>query len=160
MISFKIISLGAICFVIVFAIAILVASSLSGVIGDQQERNYSRFVQNVDGLTNTFRVPVEECAVKEFEQNDHNCIVVVDEEYRVQFGSLIKLFGYESHIQELYLYWQADLQFWYDSKKAELEYFENPNQLDIELKKISDVREKSVIARMQSDFATSVESKR
>lgn len=102
--SFKIISLGAICFVIVFVIAILVASSLSGVIGDQQERNYSRFVQNVDGLTNTFRGPTEECAVKEFEQKDHNCIVAVDEEYRAQFSSLIKLFGYNSHIQELYLY--------------------------------------------------------
>ena len=40
-----------------------------------------------------------------------------DKEYRIQIGSLIKLFEYESHMQELYQYWQADLQFWYDTKK-------------------------------------------
>lgn len=158
--SFKIISLGAVCFVVVFVIAILVVSSLGGVIGDQQERNHNRFVQNVDGLTNTFREPIENCAIMAVEQNDNDCIMAVDEEYRVQFGSLIKLFGYESHIQELYIYWQADLQYWYDSKKAKLEHSEDPDLLEEELKRISKTRESSVIARTQPDFASKVESSR
>ncbi|MDH3676939.1 MAG: hypothetical protein OEQ12_01400, partial [Nitrosopumilus sp.] len=84
--SFKIIALGSVCFIVVFIVAVLLAISLGDIIGDQNERNYSRFVQNVDALTNTFREPVEECAKKTIEGQDNDCIIAVDEEYRIQFG--------------------------------------------------------------------------
>ena len=154
----KIIGLGAVCFVIVLGIAMLVASSLGDILENQQERNYNRFVSNVDGLTNTFRHQVEECAQKQVESNDDDCIKSVIAEYQVQFGTLIKLFGYEVYLEKLYRYWQADLQYWYDLKKIELQYSDNPKLLESEIKRISEIREKSVNARLQPELATRVES--
>ena len=156
--SSKIIGLGVVCFVIVFAIAVIVVYSLSDVIESQQERNYNRFVSNVDGLTNTFRPLVEECAQKEIELQDRECIKVVTSEYQIQFGTLIKLFGYESHIKELYKFWYADLQFWYDSKKAQLLYFEDQGRLELEIKRFSEIREKAIKERLRSELASQVES--
>ena len=80
--------------------------------------------------------------------------------YRTQFGSLIKLFGYESHIQEIYQYWQADLEFWYEAKKIQLEYSQNPEVIELEIKRLSDIRDKAVQARLQAEFASQVESSR
>jgi len=60
-------------------------SFFEGVIVSQSERNYSRFVQNMDGLTNTFRMSIEDCAIKEMEQQDVECIKMVEDEYRNQF---------------------------------------------------------------------------
>lgn len=156
--KFKIIALGGICFVVVFGVAVLVATYLGGVIEDQNERNYDRFVQNVNGLTNTFRAPVEECAIKAVIEQDEECMILVDEEYRMQFGSLIKLFGYEEYIQELYQYWQADLQYWYDVKKIELEDVEISDVAESEIKRISEIRDQAVQARLQPEFATLVDS--
>jgi hypothetical protein len=157
--KFKIIALGGFCFVVVFGVAVLVATYLGDVIGDQSERNYDRFVQNVEGLTNTFRPSVEECAIKAVKEQDEECMILVDEEYRIQFGSLIKLFGYEEHIQELYQYWQADLQYWYDVKKIELENVEIPDVAESEIKRISEIRDQAVQARLQPEFAILVDSK-
>lgn len=156
--SLKFIGLGVLCFVVVFAIVIIVTSSLSDIIENQQERNYNRFVSNVEGLTNTFRQPVEDCAQKEIDLQDKKCIEMVTSEYQIQFGTLIKLFGYESHIEDLYKFWHADLQFWHDSKKIQLQYSENQNLLEIELKKISEIREKAIHERLNPEFAYKVES--
>ena len=117
---FKIIAIGVVCSVAVVIGVLVIFNTLDKLLDDQQERNYNRFVQNVDGLTNTFRQPVVDCAQKAVELEDYDCIVAGDEEYRIHFGSLIKLFGYEPYIQELYQYWQADLQYWYESKKIQL----------------------------------------
>ena len=155
--KYKIISLGVICFVVVVLMFILVANSLGELIDSQKERNYSRFVQNADGLTNTFRRQVEECSEMAIVQNDNECFTRVDNEYRIQFGSLIKLFGYESHIQELYEYWQADLQFWYDAKKIKTNY-SNPDFIESELEKISEIRQKAVQERLNPKFVQSVDS--
>ncbi len=142
---------------VVFVIAILVVNSLEGVIGNQQERNYARFVQNVDGLTNTFRGSVEECAIIDLENQNKECLTQVDQEYRIQFGSLIKLFGYESYLQELYQYWQADLQYWYDAKKIHAEYSDE-DLVKSELEEISKIRQKAQYERLSPEFAKIVES--
>lgn len=156
--KYKIIAIGGFCFVVVFALAIVVATYLGEVIGDQRERNYHRFIQNADGLTNTFRVPVEDCAIKKVKQQDEDCIKNVDEEYRIQFGSLIKIFGYEAHIQELYLYWKVDLQYWYDVKKIELKNLETPEVVELKIKQISDIRNQAVHDRLQPKFVGQIES--
>ena len=158
--SFKIGIVGGLCSLGVFIAVLIVINSFDVIIGGQDERNYNRFVQNVDGLTNTFRQQTEDCAQKAVEIRNHDCIKEVDEEYRIQFGSLIKLFGYESHIQELYQYWQADLEFWYETKKTQLEYSQNPDVMELEIKRLSDIRDKSVQARLQAEFASQVESSR
>ena len=93
------------CIVIVFSTTFIISHFLGDLLGQQRERNYQRFVQNVDGLTETFHQPVEDCATKDLENKDKECIKKLEDEYKVQFSSLIKLFGYESHIQELYQYW-------------------------------------------------------
>ena len=133
------------------------ASPLGELIDSQKERNYDRFVQNADGLTNTFRGQVEECFEIAVAQNNNECFTRVDKEYRIQFGSLIKLFGYESHMQELYEYWQADLQFWYDAKKIKTNY-SNPDFIESELEKISEIRQKAVQERLNPKFVQIEES--
>ena len=158
--SFDIGIVGGLCSLGVFIAVLIVINSFDVVIGGQDERNYNRFVQNVDGLTNTFRQQVEECAQKAVEIRNNDCIKSVDEEYRTQFGSLIKLFGYESHIQEIYQYWQADLEFWYEAKKIQLEYSQNPEVIELEIKRLSDIRDKAVQARLLAEFASQVESSR
>lgn len=155
--KFKIIALGSFCFVVIFAIAVIVGNSVGVFIDDQSQRNYNRFVQNVDALTNTFRAPIEECAVKAIEQQDEECIKKIDEEYRIQFGSLIKLFGYDEYVQELYPYWKVDLQFWYDSKKIELENLLTPEIAELKIKQKSEIREQTVQDRLQFEFASQVE---
>lgn len=135
---------------------IAVENLLGELIDSQRERNYNRFVQNADGLTNTFREQIEECSFKE-DPNDNECFMKADKEYRIQFGSLIKLFGYESHMQELYQYWQADLQFWYDAKKIE-KIYSNSDLLDSELEKIFEIRQKAVQERLNPKFVQVVES--
>jgi len=139
------------CIVIVFLITFVISHFLGDVLGKQGERNYQRFVQNVDGLTETFHQPVEDCATKELENNDIECIKKLEDEYRVQFGSLIKLFGYESHIQELYQYWQADLRFWYEVKKIEIQNQGSESKL-IEINKIEEIRNNAVKARNNPSF--------
>lgn len=129
----------------------MISHFLGDVLGKQGERNYQRFVQNVDGLTETFHQPVEDCATKELENNDIECIKKLEDEYRVQFGSLIKLFGYESHIQELYQYWQADLRFWYEVKKIEIQNQGSESKL-IEINKIEEIRNNAVKARNNPSF--------
>ena len=155
----KIIGIGTVCFVAAFAIAVIVTNSLGEVIENQQERNYQRFVSNMDGLTNTFREPIEGCVQKEMQFQDNVCVKGVIEEYQIQFGTLIKLFGYESNIEELYKYWLADLEFWYDSKKIEQQYFDQPDLLNSELERLSNINEEAVKARTDSEFAFRVESK-
>lgn len=153
----KIIGLGAICFVIVFAIAILITISLEDIIGDQQERNYKRFVTNVDGLTNTFRQPVEECVANmEFENNV--CIKETIAEYQIQFSTLIKLFGYENYIDELYQYWEADLRYWHEVKKLETELAENPELQNQEIQRLEKIRQDNINARLDASFAEKIES--
>lgn len=147
--------MGVICFVVVLVFTV-VANPLGELIDTQKERNYKRFVQNADGLTNTFRGQVEECS-KIVTKNDNECFTSVDKEYRSQFGSLIKLFGYESHMQELYQYWQADLQFWYDAKKIKTNY-SNPDFIEAELEKISEIRQKAVQERLSPKFVQIVDS--
>jgi len=156
--KYKIIVIGGFCFVVVFALAIAVATYLGEIIGDQRERNYYRFVQNADGLTNTFREPVEDCAIKKVKQQDEGCIKKIDEEYRIQFGSLIKLFGYEAHIKELYPYWKIDLQYWYEAKKIELKNLETLEVVELKIKQISDIRNQAVNDRLQPKFVAQVES--
>ena len=134
----KIIGIGAVCFIAVFAIAIILTNSLSGLIENQQERNYQRFVTNVDGLTNTFRQPIEQCAQEETSLQE-KCISTVLAEFQIQFGTLIKLFGYEPHIEELYYLWKADLDFWFDSKNVELQYSDNPQLVQSELEKLVEI---------------------
>ena len=124
---------------------------LGDLLGQQGERNYQRFVQNVDGLTETFHQQVEDCATKEVESNNKECIKKLEEGYRVQFSSLIKLFGYESHIQELYRYWQADLRFWYETKKIEIQNQESEYK-SIEINKITEIRNNAVEARINPSF--------
>ena len=149
---------GAICAVVVFAGVLILINSFDLIVEGQDQRNYNRFVQNVDGLTITFRQQVEECAQKKITLKDDECLKEVEEEYRVQFGSLIKLFGYQSSIQELYQYWQADLQYWYDAKKIQLEYAHNPEIIESEINRLSEIRENAVQARLQAEFAQKVES--
>ncbi len=114
-------------------------------------------MQNVDGLTNTFRGSVEECAIIDLENQNKECLTQVDQEYRIQFGSLIKLFGYESYLQELYQYWQADLQYWYDAKKIHAEYSDE-DLVKSELEEISKIRQKAQYERLSPEFAKIVES--
>ena len=154
----KIIGIGAACFVAVFAIAIIVTNPLGVVIENQQERNYQRFVTNLDGLTNTFRQPVEDCAQKIDKIQQKQCLEGVIEEFQIQFGTLIKLFGYEPHIEELYYLWKADLDFWFDSKNVELQYANNPQLKQSELEKLSKIRNDAVDSRLQPSFAQQVES--
>lgn len=104
----------------------------------------------MNGLTETFHQQVEECAIREVEKQDKDCVNKLEEEYRNQFGSLIKLFGYESHVQELYQYWQADLKFWYEAKKIKIQ--NNENESENELSKILEVRNKAVKARLEPSF--------
>ena len=154
----KIIAVGCLGFVVVFVIVVILTNPLEGVIVNQEERNYERFVTNADGVTNTFRQPVEDCAQKNDQRQEEKCMDDVIGEYQIQFGSLIKLFGYESSTEQLYQYWKADLDFWFDSKKAELQYLESPELLQQELQRLSDIRDQSVQERLQLDFAQKVES--
>lgn len=153
--KYKKISLGVICFVVVVLVLLVVANPLGELIDSQKKRNYDRFVQNADGLTNTFREQVEGCSKIET-KNDNECFTSVDKEYRIQFGSLIKLFGYESHMQELYQYWQADLQFWYDAKKIK-ENYSNQDFVEAELEKISEIRQKALQERLSPKFVQSID---
>ena len=143
---------------VAFAIAILVENSLEGIIENQRERNYARFVKNVDGLTNTFRGPVEECAIISVEKDDDECLNRVFEEYRNQFGSLIKLFGYESHMLELYQYWQFDLEYWYNAKKIQMQYTDT-ELIQSKLEEILRIQQKAKQERLDPDFANFIESK-
>ncbi|NIM25265.1 MAG: hypothetical protein GTN35_02015 [Nitrososphaeria archaeon] len=153
----KIIGIGAACFVVVITIAIITTNSLGGLIENQQERNYQRFVSNVDGLTNTFRQSVEACA--ELDQiQQKQCMEEVIEEFQIQFGTLIKLFGYEPHIEELYYLWKADLDFWFDSTKVQLQYSNNPEFIQSEIQRLSDIRQKAIDSRLKPSFAQQVES--
>ena len=153
----KIIAIGVACIVIVFGVAILVTSLLEDVLAGQQERNYNRFVSNVEGLTNTYRQPIEQCAQAEPSLQDR-CVSGVISEFQIQFGTLIKLFGYESHIEDLYRYWKADLDFWYKLKQLEIQYSDDPELLSSEIEKITKARQELVNARLNPEFATSVES--
>ena len=153
----KIIGIGAACFV-VLTIAIIITNSLGGVIENQQERNYQRFVTNVDGLTNTFRQPVEVCAQEIDKIQQKQCLEGVIEEFQIQFGTLIKLFGYEPHIEELYYLWKADLDFWFDSKNVELQYSDDTEFMQSEIQRLSEIRQKAIDSRLEPSFAQRVES--
>lgn len=155
----KIIGIGAACFVVVITIAIITTNSLGGLIENQQERNYQRFVTNVDGLTNTFRQPVEDCAQKIDKIQQKQCMEGVIEEYQMQFGTLIKLFGYESDIEELYYLWKADLDFWFDSKNVELQYPDDTQFVQSEMQRMSDIRQKAIDSRTEPELAKNVESR-
>ena len=85
----KIIGIGAICFV-VFAITIIATNSLGGMIESQQERNYQRFVTNVDGLTKTFRQPIEQCAQEEPSLQDQ-CKSSVMEEFQILVSIIVQI---------------------------------------------------------------------
>ena len=149
--------IGIICLVTVILVVTFVTSFFEGAIVSQSERNYSRFVQNVDGLTNTFRISVEDCAIKEIEIQDRECIKMVEDDYRNQFFSLVKLFGYELYFEELYGYWQADLRYWYDLKKIQIQNIGTEIRED-EIKKISEIRTKAVKEKFQPIFLKQLES--
>jgi hypothetical protein len=145
-----------VCIAVALGIAMIVTVSLGEVLENQQERNYNRFVTNVDGLTNTFRQPVEEC-VQQTEFTENDCIKKTVKEYQIQFGTLIKLFGYEQHIEELYKYWEADLRYWYEMKK--LKDFEQNSELSSQgIQSLEEYRQKNINARLDSGFAQKIES--
>ena len=154
-INFRII--GVIVAVAVFVGVLILVNSFDLIIEGQYERNYNRFVQNADGLTKTFRSQVEECVDEQIDLKE-NCMKKINEEFAVQFGSIVKLFGYDEFIQELYQLWQADLQYWHDSKKVQLQFSNRPEILELELDRISKIRKDSVQTRLQPEFASKIES--
>jgi len=75
----------------------------------------------------------------------------------INFFSIVKVFGYESYFEELYEYWKADLRYWHDLKKIQIQNLET-EVAAVEIKNVSEVRNKAVKEKFQPTFLKQLES--